>query len=229
MSEFSSLKIKLSYFPIEGVAEKVRLTFAYLGIPFEDERIDFDKFTEMKGKLPSGQLPIMEMNGKTYTQSAAMARYAALLDPSGKLYPRNDPMKCFEIDVMCGILEDEARDFMPGLYMGMRPTKFGRPDGFNKTEEGAALIKQMREEFVRERLPVHYKQISDQLRSSGGPYLFGADLTMADIWFLPRIRYLQKGVCDHIPPTCLDSYPEILAWKDAMMAVPTIKKWYDSH
>ena len=67
MSEFSPPNIKLSYFPIEGVVEKVRLTFAYLDIPFEDERISFDKFSEMKEKLPSGQLPIMEINGKTYT------------------------------------------------------------------------------------------------------------------------------------------------------------------
>ena len=81
----------------------------------------------------------------------------------------------------------------------MKPASFGHREGFEKTEEGAAVIKDLREKYVRDRLPVHFKQISDQLKSSGGPFLFGADLTMADIWFLPRIRYLQKGIisCVH--------------------------------
>ena len=98
-----------------------------------------------------------------------------------------------------------------------------------KEKRISLCIKDLREKYVRDRLPVHFKQISDQLKSSGGPFLFGADLTMADIWFLPRIRYLQKGICDNVPTTCLDSFPDILAWRDAMMAVPNIKKWYESH
>ena len=230
MSSFSSpTNIKLTYFPIEGPAEKVRITFALLDIPFEDVRVKFEDFQEMKPSLPAGQLPILEVDGTVYTQSFAMARYAASLDPSGRLYPRDDPKKCLQIDQMCGIFEDDARDFMAPLYMGMRPTKLGRPENFGKTVEGATVIKEMRENFVKDCLPVHYNQITNQLKSSGGPFLFGTDLTMADIWFLPRIRYLQKGVCDHVPKTCLDAYPEVLAWKDAMMAIPNIKKWYESH
>lgn len=230
MSGFSSIKI--TYFPIEGVAEKVRLTLALLDVPFEDVRTPFDEFAVMKekGLLPAGQLPIMEIDGKVYTQSAAMARWAASLDPFGKLYPRDDPMKCLQIDMLCGILEDDAKDFMAPLIMGHRPERLGHPEGHQKTEEGVALIKRMREEFVGERLPVHLNQVIHQLKQSPpGPFLFGDDMTMADIWWLTRIRYLQKGVCDHVPANCLDAYPEIIAWKEAMMEVPNIKKWYQSH
>ena len=74
-------KIKLTYFDIEGVAEPIRLAFAFAGVEFEDDRIKFPQWQELKPTTPHGTLPIMTIDdGPVITQSQAMLRYAASLD-----------------------------------------------------------------------------------------------------------------------------------------------------
>ena len=181
----------------------------------------------MKATTPRGQLPIMELDEeRVITQSGAMARWAARRDPTGTLYPV-DADKCFVIDELIHMLDDDARDFMPGMYMGMRPTAFGMPEDFGKTEEGQARIKELRQKYQAEALPKSMNLLVAQLKRSGGPFLTGADLTLADLFWLPRVRYLQSGICDHLDPKCLVQFPEILAWQDAMMNVPVIAKHYE--
>ena len=71
LTHFYANKIKLSYFPIQGVAEKVRLAFVLKGIDFEDERIPFDTFgSSVKATTKYGQLPLMTFqNGQVIAQS----------------------------------------------------------------------------------------------------------------------------------------------------------------
>jgi glutathione S-transferase len=226
MSSFQQ-SIKLSYFNIEGPAEKVRLALTVAGVPFEDVRVNFADWPALKPTTPGGQLPVMEIGGgKMVTQSGAMARYAARLG-DGSLYPVDDVDKCFLIDRLIGMQEDDARDFSVPLYMGMNPSKFGYPDGYGKTDEGKEMCKNMREAFVADSVPKTAKLLMQQLKESGGPFLCGAGLTLADLYWLPRLRYLTAGIADHVDPKCLDAFPEVLAYKEAMMNVPAIKKWYE--
>ena len=49
--------IKLTYFDIEGAAEKVRLALVIAGVPFEDDRIEFSKWrgpNGLKNTMPYG-------------------------------------------------------------------------------------------------------------------------------------------------------------------------------
>merc|ERR1712157_720468 len=71
-------KYKLTYFDIEGLAEKVRLAFVYANLDFEDVRIAQDKWPAMKDKTPLGQVPILEIDGTgPITQSDGMVRLIA--------------------------------------------------------------------------------------------------------------------------------------------------------
>lgn len=72
-----------------------------------------------------------QVDGEMFTQSEAMCRWAASLG-DGSLYPRNDAKQCYAIDRMLGLLGDDTRSFMPALYMGMMPHKFGYPEDFAK-------------------------------------------------------------------------------------------------
>ena len=127
---------------------------------------------------------------------------------------------------MIHILDDDVRDFSPALYMGMRPTKYGRAEDFPKTDEGAAMVKSMRMGYAENDLPRTMNLLTAQLKKSGGPFLCGAEMSLADVFWLPRLRYLQAGICDHLPTTCLDTFPEILAWKQALMDHPIVAKHY---
>ena len=224
MSKFSPVSVKLTYFGIEGAAEKVRLAMKLAGIPFEDIRVAFQDWPAMKPNTPNGQLPILEIDGcDPITQSAAMAKWAARQHPT--LY-NGDADRLLAIDQMIHILDDDVRDFSPALYMGMRPTKLGRAEDWHKTEEGAALVKSMRMKYAENDLPRTLKLLTTQLKKSGGPFLLGAEITLADLFWLPRLRYLQSGICDHLPTDCLDRFPEILAYKKALMDQPVIAAHY---
>jgi glutathione S-transferase len=71
--------IKLTYFNIQGAAEKVRLALVLKGVEFEDERVSFDQWSELKPKTKFGQLPMMTIGETEVAQSDAMLRYVASL------------------------------------------------------------------------------------------------------------------------------------------------------
>ena len=66
----------LSYFDITGRAELTRLVLTYGNIAFDDKRYSFDAYFAQKSSLdlPFGQFPTMNIGGKTYGQSMAIAR-----------------------------------------------------------------------------------------------------------------------------------------------------------
>jgi glutathione S-transferase len=218
---------RLVYFDLEGAAEKIRLTFSIVGMKFIDHRVNFQtEWPSMKHTVPNGQLPVLYLGGQIFTQSAAMCRWIAR-QGDGSLYPLSDVDKCLKIDELIGIFDDDARDWAPAMYMGVFPTRFGYPADYAASEEGKAKTKDMRETWMRDTLPRYMGHLKNALDSNSGKFLCGSHVTLADVFWLPRIRFLCSGVASHIPPTVLDGFPEVLAWKNRMMNVPAIKQWYE--
>lgn len=74
--------------------------------PLQTRPSPFPDFKDIKSSLPTGQLPILEIesNGKKKVvgQSAAILRYAGKL---GGLYPTDD-REAMEVDMLCDHIED---------------------------------------------------------------------------------------------------------------------------
>merc|ERR1711981_1090359 len=70
-------KIKLTYFDGKGRGELIRLILTYGGEPWEEDRISFEEWPELKPKTPLGTLPILEYNGEKLCQSISIARFLA--------------------------------------------------------------------------------------------------------------------------------------------------------
>lgn len=219
-------KIKLTYFNIQGVAERVRLALVYYGIPFEDDRINFKDWGAMKSTTPYGQLPLMYLDGsdKPIAQSNAMLNYVAGLG-DGSLYPDCTEARLV-IDEVLGLAGDFDRAWMPAFYMGMIPQKFGFPEGWNKTEEGKAKVEAMRTEFVNKGLKDFLGYYSKHLKKHGNKFLCGSKPTIADFYVLPQLSRFSSGDLDHVPADCLNSHPEIVAWIERVQSIPSIKAWY---
>jgi glutathione S-transferase len=80
---------KLTYFPIRGLGEFIRLIFHYAKVPFEDNRISFEDWPNLKSSklsasmyltkiitdMPHGKIPVLEFDGKILPESFAIARY----------------------------------------------------------------------------------------------------------------------------------------------------------
>ncbi|CAH1247078.1 HPGDS [Branchiostoma lanceolatum] len=70
-------KYKLTYFNARARGELVRLIFAAAGVEYEDVRFDYEQWAAFKESTPMGQIPVLEVEGRTMCQSLAIARYVA--------------------------------------------------------------------------------------------------------------------------------------------------------
>lgn len=220
---------KLEYFNIAGVAEKVRLALFIAGVPFDDVRIKFPDWATKKPTTKYGQIPELTLpDGSKITQSAAMLRLAGAADPEGKLYP-SDPISQLKIDEVIGLVDDLSKAWSPSLYVSMRPENFGYPksDEWPK-EEKDAVVKKVREDFMRDQFPRFMGYFTDLIEESGNCYLAGKDLTIADLAGLHTIMYYRRGIADHVPTESLDPYPTVNEWLDRVLAHPKVEAYYAS-
>jgi len=111
MESYPSLR--LVYFPVRARAECARMILAYGNIPYQvDDCNSFFgmSFQEAKkaGKLPFGQLPVLEVggdSGKLLGQSGSINRYLASLVKVPGFYP-SDPLDL----AYCDMIHETAQD-----------------------------------------------------------------------------------------------------------------------
>ena len=206
-----SVRPKLEYFAIEGVAEQVRIALSVAGIPFDDITIPFTEWPSKKTSTKFGQLPELTLpDGTIVTDSMAMLRLAGQADEEGKLYPTNVASRT-KVESALGLVGDLTRAWSPSLYISMRPERFGYPP----KEEWAdvdATTKKLRVSFVENELPRFMEYFAGLIKENGGHFLTGEHLTIADIAAYQSIHYYRRGLADHVPKDCLEAYPEILGW-----------------
>lgn len=181
--------ITLTYFDIDGGrAEPVRLALSIAGIAFEDKRINFQQFHELVGSLPLGCVPIIDIDGETYTQCNAMNRYFGKL---AGLYPE-DPWQAFLCDEVMEMLEDASNAL--GKTFGLQG------DAFREAREAVAAGM-----FTKV-----LKLLGKRLQAAGGLYFADGRLTMADLKAFEFVRFLQSGQFDHIPTDLVQNVAPIL-------------------
>ncbi|EKX49846.1 hypothetical protein GUITHDRAFT_85488 [Guillardia theta CCMP2712] len=219
-------KLKLTYFDIEGVAEKVRLALKVGDIPFEDERVDFASWQSLKPKTPYGQLPLLTVEENApVTQSAGMLRYVGHLTG---LYPE-DCMKALKVDEVCGLQEDFAKALAPSIYIDMRPHLYGYDENL-PTEQRKEIQNKLRSSLMKEGGDVRrfLGYFEDILKDNGSGFFVGDSVTIADCAMLPQLRQLKSGRLAGIPVTIVDEYPHLTNFCNKMMSLPAISQHYGS-
>jgi glutathione S-transferase len=215
--------VKLTYFDIEGAAEPVRLALVLSGTPFEDERVAFPEWAALKPTTPYGQLPLLTVDEKLYTQSKAMLRWVGSTC-SETLYPAD---KLLEVEEAIGLLEDMTAAWTPSFYMGMAPTKYGYPAEYSKTEEGLKKIMEMRSAFVEKQMPMYLTYFENLLAKHDGKWLVAGDEpTIADCLTVATLRNFSRGHIDGVPTTCLDTHPKVVEYIKNFCALKPIQGRY---
>jgi glutathione S-transferase len=220
----SSPKIKLTYFDIEGVAEPTRLALALSETEYEDVRVQFSEWKDLKPKTPYGQLPLLTIgDGPVKTQSDAMLRWVGS-ECSETLYPRE---KLYEIEEAMGVVGDFQRAWQPNLYIGMSPQKYGREEGFGQTEEGKMIVKSMRENFINNDMPVFLGRIEGLIEKGGGDWIVaGTEPTIVDCFTVAFLRPFTRGHIDYVNAKCLETHPKVVAYCKRFCDLPQIKGRY---
>ncbi|KAI1709034.1 putative glutathione S-transferase 5 [Ditylenchus destructor] len=71
------VKYEVHYFDDRGLAEPIRLLFAYTNTPFEDVRFTREQWADRKSTYKFGKVPVLKVDGQELAQSAAILRYLA--------------------------------------------------------------------------------------------------------------------------------------------------------
>lgn len=219
--------LKLTYFPIQGVAEKVRLALTLGNVPFEDVRVPFDAtWTAMKPTTPYGQLPMLSIDGaEPMAQSDAMLRYAGALATQQGV-PLYAPEDMLAIEEAMGLVGDFNRAYNPIIAVAMTPADFGHihPSEWKGGEAHKAIIKECRETFVRDTLPKFMGFFA--ARFAHKAFLCGDSPTIADCFLVPILNRLTSGGIDFVPTTVLEAFPAVTAYVSRFMALPAVAAWY---
>ena len=199
---------KLTYFDMDGGrGEPIRIAFHAAGIDFEDHRVQFPAFQDMRKELPFGCVPVLHIDGEPVTQSNAIARYVGRI---AGLYPE-DELQALYCDETMDAVEDVSH------YLG--PT-FGL--------QGEAL-KAAREQLVERRLSVFLPGLARLLARGGGKYFADNRLTVADLKVYVQTRWFRSGQLDHIPADLVDSLaPALVEHHKRMEAETAVTAYYAS-
>lgn len=194
--------LKLTYFNSPGRAEPVRVALHLGGIAFEDHRLDYAGFSAAKagGDLPLGSVPVLEVDGVRIVQTAAILRYVARIGDTS-LYPT---------DAWAALLVDSVVDsFNDTLSNALLPSLFERD-----MEKKLA----MRLDFTAGPMARVYGYLEGILERTGGPFVTGSALSIADIMVALQVVQIRSGKLDGITTAHLERFPRVVALADAYLA-----------
>lgn len=199
-------KIKLTYFDIDGGrAEPTRIAMSIAGIDFEDCRVSFAQFREMRAGTPLGALPVVEIDGVVYTQSNAMNRY---FGKQAGLYP-SDPWQAFLCDEILEITEDAT-------------SALSRTFGLQGEE-----LERARAELTNGMYTRCLELLDARLEAAGGGYFADNRLTVADLKVYLWIKRLKSGDLDHVPADLPDRIaPRLVRHMQRIDAEPGVAAYY---
>lgn len=197
---------KLTYFDFDGGrGEPIRIALHAAGIEFEDDRITFDQFGQMRNDLRFRSVPVLEIDGSVVTQSNALSRYVGKM---AGLYPEDD-LQALYCDEAMGAVEDLTHYIVQS---------FGLPD-----EE----LRIARERLVDGWMTVYLKGLGRLLERSGGQYFADDRLTVADLKVLGQTQALRTGRIQHIPTDLVDRLaPGLVEHQARIEREPIVAAYY---
>ena len=199
-------KYKLTYFDVDGGrAEPIRIAFHTAGIDFEDNRISFPEFAEMRSGTRFNSVPVLEIDGAQVTQSNALSRYIGKM---AGLYPA-DALQALYCDEVLGALEDVTNYVVQTFGL--------------QGEE----LQRAREELVAGRLSTYLRGLDQLLTRGGGNYFADNQLTIADLRAFVQTRSLGAGHLDHIPKDIVQQVaPGLFEHHNRIEADPRVVAYY---
>ena len=197
---------KLIYFDFDGGrGEPVRIALHMAGIDFEDQRISFSEFGEMRKDWRFNAVPVLEIDGATVTQSNAMCRFVGKM---AGLYPA-DNLQALYCDEVMGAIEDLSNRIVQTFGL-----------------EGDEL-QLAREKLADGWLSVYLRGLNELLVRGGGEYFADNQLTVADLKVFVQTRWLTSGSLDHIPTDIVQRLAPALAdHQDRVESDPRVAAYY---
>ncbi|XP_033746350.1 hematopoietic prostaglandin D synthase-like [Pecten maximus] len=192
---------KLTYFTVRGRGELIRLALETAGKSYEEVKVTFADWPALKPNMPTGQLPVLEVDGKQLVQSLAIARYL------GKEFGMAG--ECSMEQCLVDQVIDTGADGLTAYVKWY----------FEKDEEKKAELKK---ELVETTIPKFAQMFTTFLENSGGKngFFVGSKLTLADLACHEAFTdFLQLNA------DALNDFPKLAANRQKVEENETLKQY----
>jgi len=226
--------------PQSTCSQRVRYTLHAKGLLFKEKRLDLFSGDQLKADYlqlnPNGVVPTLEDGGAVIIDSAVVMEYLDETRPDPALGPA-DPVARAEMRSMMRFIDEVPTPAVrvPSYNLAFLPHFRAMSE-----EDFQALCdsKPLRREFLMKmgrtgfpqqemdeatgRLRRGVERMADWLQASGGPWIMGGKMTLADVSILPVIVRLDDIGMD----TLWDAHSDVARWFEAIRATPAFGKTY---
>ena len=222
--------------PQSTCSQRVRFVFNGKRVPFDEVRLNLLEGDQLKPdylKLnPNGVVPTLDHDGQIVVDSTVIAEYLDEILPEASFTPE-DPVARARMRALMHFIDEMPAAavrvptfnlaFLPSFqkmsreaFVAMAESKPLRREfmltmgqtGFPKAEMDAALA----------RLRRSYLRMDAEIEKSGGPWLLGKEITLADVTVMPAlVRMHDLGMSDW------QDLPRVVTWFDKIRAHPAFK------
>jgi glutathione S-transferase len=235
------MPLKLYNFPQSTCSQKVRLTLWEKGLEFTDRPVDSTKREHLSDWYlrlnPNGVVPTLIHNDAIVIDSSVIMEYLDECFPDHPLVP-SDPVKRAQMRKWMRYFEEVPTPAVrvPSFnqYLSKRFDKLSQ-EQFDTFVDNHPIRKQFYKKMRKEhgfderesdsaldRLHQTIEYMEKGLRKSGGPWLMGETLTLADYCIAPTIDRMRDLGLEHL----WKEYPLVTAWFENIKAQPAYAKTY---
>ena len=227
------MTFKLYNAPQSTCSQRVRFVFNGKNIPFDEVKLNLLAGDQLKPdylKLnPNGVVPTLDHDGAIVIDSTVITEYLDEVAPNASFTPE-DPVARARMRALMHFIDEMPAAavrfptynlaFLPGFlkmsreeFVAFAESKPLRREfmltmgqtGFPKADMDAALA----------RLRRSYERMDAEIEKSGGPWLLGKKITLADVAVMPAlVRMDDLGMADW------QDLPRVVTWFDAIRAQP---------
>lgn len=205
-------KMQLKYFNIPALGEPIRLLLELGSFDWEDQRVEFSEWSNIKPSTKWGQMPVLSVDGQELSQTKAICRLLAkqvTLQGSGSpLYPA-DAMTAFCVDELIDVFEDVRMKLVPTFKLEAGAKEAARAALFAADGDATKLLNKIDSLIVDD-------------------YLVGSRVSLADVWAFYFLNFLRCGFWDGLPADYLDQHPKLAGIVAKVSAIPAIRAYYTS-
>ena len=227
--------------PQSTCSQRVRFVLQAKGLAFEERLLDLMAGDQMKPEYlalnPNGVVPTLVHDGAVVTDSTVICEYLEEVFPQGERFTPQDPVARAKMRTLMRFIDEVPAAavrvptynlaFLPN-FQAMSEEKFLAVAN-SKPLRREFLLKMGRTGFPQsemdealERLRRTVVRMDAEIARSGGPFLMGRAITLADIALMPAmVRMDDVGL-----GTTWDAHPAVAAWLAAVRAHPAYAKTY---
>jgi glutathione S-transferase len=227
--------------PQSTCSQRVRFVLNAKGLPFTEQKLDLLAGDQLKPdylKLnPNGVVPTLDHDGKIVIDSSVIIEYLDEVFPDQANFTPRDPVRRAAMRSLMRFIDEmpAAAVRVPTFNLAFLP-RFAAmsEDEFIAFAESKPLRKEFmlamgRKGFPQKemdgaltRLRRSYERMDESIRDSGGPWLFGKDISLADVSVMPAL----VRMADLNREADWAGLPRVVKWYDMIRAQAAFKPTY---